>query len=105
VGLQRTGRIITSAALLLVVVIVSFATSQVLVVKIIGVGLALAILVDATIVRALLMPATMRLLGRLNWWVPGPLRRLYARWGIKEEAAAPEPLAARPDQPVPSPAR
>jgi RND superfamily putative drug exporter len=84
IGLQRTGRIITSAALLLVVVILSFATSQVLVVKIIGIGLAIAIVVDATIVRALLMPATMRLLGRLNWWVPGPLRPLYNRWGIKE---------------------
>jgi RND superfamily putative drug exporter len=86
VGLQRTGRIITSAALLLVVVILSFATSQVLVVKIIGIGLAIAIIVDATIVRALLMPATMRLLGRLNWWVPGPLRPLYNRWGIRESA-------------------
>ncbi|GLY25151.1 MMPL family transporter [Micromonospora sp. NBRC 101691] len=84
VGLQRSGRIITSAALLLVVVIVSFATSSVLVVKIIGVGLAIAVVVDATIVRALLMPATMRLLGRLNWWVPGPLRPLYSRWGIRE---------------------
>ncbi|GIH08843.1 membrane protein [Rhizocola hellebori] len=84
IGLQRTGRIITSAALLLVVVILSFATSQVLVVKIIGIGLAIAIVVDATIVRALLMPATMRLLGRLNWWVPGPLRPLYNRWGIRE---------------------
>ena len=84
VGLQRSGRIITSAALLLVVVIVSFATSSVLVVKIIGVGLALAVIVDATIVRALLMPATMRLLGRLNWWVPRPLAPLYARWGIRE---------------------
>jgi RND superfamily putative drug exporter len=86
VGLQRSGRIITSAALLLVVVIISFATSQVLVVKIIGVGLAIAIVVDATIVRALLMPATMRLLGRLNWWVPGSLRPLYSRWGIGEDA-------------------
>ncbi|BCL18145.1 MMPL family transporter [Micromonospora sagamiensis] len=84
VGLQRSGRIITSAALLLVVVIVSFATSSVLVVKIIGIGLAIAVVVDATIVRALLMPATMRLLGRLNWWVPGPLRPLYNRWGIRE---------------------
>ncbi|HEY0700477.1 MAG TPA: MMPL family transporter, partial [Micromonospora sp.] len=85
VGLQRSGRIITGAALLLVVVIVSFATSSVLVVKIIGIGLALAVIVDATIVRALLMPATMRLLGRLNWWVPGPLRPLYRRWGIRTE--------------------
>ncbi|MEU4565255.1 MMPL family transporter [Micromonospora sp. NPDC023956] len=88
VGLQRSGRIITSAALLLVVVIVSFATSSVLVVKIIGVGLAIAVVVDATIVRALLMPATMRLLGRLNWWVPGPLRPLYHRWGIREGGPA-----------------
>ncbi|OZV78226.1 hypothetical protein CA850_20680 [Micromonospora echinospora] len=88
VGLQRSGRIITSAALLLVVVIVSFATSSVLVVKIIGVGLAIAVVVDATIVRALLMPATMRLLGRLNWWVPGPLRPLYNRWGIREGGPA-----------------
>ncbi len=81
-GLERTGRIITGAALLLVVVIVSFATSGVLVVKIIGIGLAIAILVDATIVRALLVPASMRLFGRINWWAPGPLRRLYARWGV-----------------------
>jgi uncharacterized membrane protein YdfJ with MMPL/SSD domain len=93
VGLQRTGRIITSAALLLIVVIISFATSQVLVVKIIGVGLAIAIAVDATIVRGLLMPAGMRLLGRLNWWVPGPLRPLYTRWGIREED--PDPLPPR----------
>ncbi|SCL28359.1 putative drug exporter of the RND superfamily [Micromonospora pallida] len=85
VGLQRSGRIITSAALLLVVVIVSFATSSVLVVKIIGIGLAIAVVVDATIVRALLMPATMRLLGRFNWWVPGPLRPLYNRWGIRAD--------------------
>jgi RND superfamily putative drug exporter len=84
IGLQRSGRIITSAALLLVVVIVSFATSSVLVVKIIGVGLAIAVVIDATVVRALLMPATMRLLGDLNWWLPGPLRPLYRRWGIRE---------------------
>ncbi|MEO3781022.1 MMPL family transporter [Micromonospora sp. B11E3] len=90
VGLQRSGRIITSAALLLVVVIVSFATASVLVVKIIGIGLALAVVVDATIVRALLMPAAMRLLGRLNWWVPGPLRPLYNRWGIRPESGHPD---------------
>ncbi|MEU3454596.1 MMPL family transporter [Micromonospora sp. NPDC006766] len=90
VGLQRSGRIITSAALLLVVVIASFATASVLVVKIVGVGLALAVVVDATIVRALLMPATMRLLGRLNWWVPGPLRPVYRRWGIRPETDRPE---------------
>jgi trehalose monomycolate/heme transporter len=78
-GLQRTGRIITSAALLLVVVITGFATGQTGFVKLIGVGMIVAIVVDATLVRALLVPATMRLLGRWNWWAPGPLRRLHAR--------------------------
>ena len=88
IGLQRSGRIITSAALLLVIVIGAFATSEVLVVKIIGVGLALAIVLDATIVRMLLVPATMRLLGTYNWWMPGPLRPLYSRWGIREDGPA-----------------
>jgi RND superfamily putative drug exporter len=78
-GLQRTGRIITSAALLLVVVITGFATGQTGFVKLIGVGMIVAIVVDATLVRALLVPATMRLLGRWNWWAPGALRRLHAR--------------------------
>jgi uncharacterized membrane protein YdfJ with MMPL/SSD domain len=89
-GLQRTGSIITSAALLLIVVTGSFATSQVLFVKLIGVGLAIAIAVDATVVRALLVPATMRLLGRANWYAPGPLRRVYARYGIRETDSVPE---------------
>jgi uncharacterized membrane protein YdfJ with MMPL/SSD domain len=83
-GLQRTGRIITSAAALLIVVIGSFATSGVTFIKMIGVGVALAILVDATVVRALLVPATMRLLGRVNWWAPPPLARVYARVGLRE---------------------
>jgi RND superfamily putative drug exporter len=83
-GLERTGRIITSAALLLIVVIGSFATSGVTFIKMIGVGLALAVLVDATVVRALLVPATMRLLGRVNWWAPAPLRRVYERFGLRE---------------------
>jgi RND superfamily putative drug exporter len=78
-GLQRTGRIITSAALLLIIVITGFATGQTGFVKLIGVGMIVAILVDATLVRALLVPATMRLLGRWNWWAPGPLRRLHER--------------------------
>jgi len=84
VGLQRSGRIITSAAALLIVVIGSFATSGVTFIKMIGVGVALAILVDATVVRALLVPATMRLLGRVNWWAPAPLARVYARVGLRE---------------------
>jgi uncharacterized membrane protein YdfJ with MMPL/SSD domain len=107
-GLERTGRIITSAAALLIVVIGAFATSGVTFIKMIGVGVAVAILVDATVVRALLVPATMRLLGRVNWWAPAPLARLYARVGLREadDAATPNsdqghtgsgPAAGRPD--------
>jgi len=89
-GLQRTGGIITSAALLLAVVIGAFATSGITFIKLIGVGMIVAILVDATIVRALLVPATMRLLGGANWWAPGPLRRWWARHGFREtEGTAP----------------
>ena len=84
-GLQRTGRIITSAALLLVVVIGAFATSGIVFIKMIGVGMIIAILVDATVVRALLVPATMRLLGRWNWWAPAPLARFWERHGIRED--------------------
>jgi RND superfamily putative drug exporter len=77
-GLQRTGRIITSAALLLVVVIVAFSASGITFIKLIGVGMTVAVIVDATIVRAILVPATMRLLGRWNWWAPAPLARWQA---------------------------
>lgn len=90
VGLQRTGGIITSAALLLVVVLAAMGTSELISLKLMGVGLALAVIVDATLVRALLVPATMRLLGRANWWLPGPLRRLHDRIGITESEEAPE---------------
>jgi len=92
-GLQRTGRIITSAALLLIVVIGAFSTSGISFIKLIGVAMFIAILVDATVVRTLLVPATMRLLGRANWYAPRSLRRLYARYGIREggEPAAPIP--------------
>ena len=90
-GLQRTGRIITSAALLLIVVIVGFASGEIGFVKMIGVGMIVAILVDATLVRALLVPATMRLLGRWNWWAPGPLARVYRRYGIRESESVPMP--------------
>jgi trehalose monomycolate/heme transporter len=84
IGLQKTGRIITSAALLLAVVIGAFSTSGIVFMKMIGVGMLVALLVDATIVRALLVPATMRLLGRWNWWAPGPLLRFWDRFGIRE---------------------
>ncbi|QKW34359.1 MMPL family transporter [Actinomadura sp. NAK00032] len=83
-GMQRTGGIITSAALLFIVVIGAFATSGITMIKMVGVGMAVAILMDATIVRALLVPAMMRLMGRANWWAPGPLSRLYGRYGIRE---------------------
>ncbi|MEV2277296.1 MMPL family transporter [Nocardiopsis sp. NPDC049922] len=86
-GLQRTARIITSAALLLVVVLVAMGTSGLLFLKIIGVGLAMAVVVDATLVRAVMVPATMRLLGDLNWWLPRPLRWLHDRVGISEGGA------------------
>ncbi len=93
-GLQRTGRIITSAALLIVIVVGAFASSGITFIAMIGVGLTVAILVDATLVRALLVPATMRLLGRWNWWAPGPLARWWDRYGIRE--GGPAAGAARP---------
>jgi uncharacterized membrane protein YdfJ with MMPL/SSD domain len=98
-GLQRTGRIITAAALLLIVVVAGFATGGITVIKLIGTGMVVAIIVDATLVRALLVPATMRLLGRWNWWAPGPLARFYARYGIHEPAD--EAVAAPAPTPVP----
>ncbi len=84
VGVQKTGRIITSAALLLAVVIGAFSTSGIVFMKMIGIGMLVALLVDATVVRALLVPATMRLLGRWNWWAPSPLRRVWVRYGVRE---------------------
>lgn len=98
VGLQRTGQIITSAALLLVVVLAAMGTSGLLFLKIIGIGLALAVIVDATLVRAVMVPATMRLLGSANWWLPRPLRRLHDRIGISEgeEPWADPPAGERP---------
>jgi RND superfamily putative drug exporter len=88
-GLQYSGRIITSAALLLAVVIGGFATSGIVFIKMIGVGMLVAVLVDATVVRALLVPATMRLLGTANWWAPRPLRRWWERHAIRESQGTP----------------
>jgi uncharacterized membrane protein YdfJ with MMPL/SSD domain len=93
-GVQRTGGLITSLALLLVVVVALFSASSITFLKLLGVGMIVALVVDAAVVRILLVPATMRLLGRANWWSPGPLRRLYARYGISES----EPDAAAPVQ-------
>ena len=83
-GMQRTGRIITAAALLFAVAIGAFATSQIGLIKELGVGTALAVLIDATIIRALLVPSLMALLGDWNWWAPRPLRRFHDRFGISE---------------------
>jgi putative drug exporter of the RND superfamily len=85
-GLQRSGRIITSAALIIVVVFAGFAAGKLLVIKETGVGLAATVAVDATLVRLLLVPAAMTLLGEWNWWAPGPLRRFHRRWAMTEGA-------------------
>ena len=84
VGLQRTGGIITSAAALLVIVVGPFSLSSVSFTKLMGVGMIVALVVDASIIRVILVPATMKLMGRANWWAPGPLRRLHERIGLGE---------------------
>jgi RND superfamily putative drug exporter len=84
VGLERTGRIVTFAALLFCIAIGAFATSEVVFIKELGIGTALAVLIDAFLVRALLVPSLMALLGRWNWWAPRPLARLHARLGLAE---------------------
>jgi putative drug exporter of the RND superfamily len=84
VGLQRSGRIVTSAALLLVVVFSGFMAAGMLTIKQVGLATVLAVLLDATVVRMLLVPATMKLMGRWNWWAPAPLRRLHRRVGLDE---------------------
>jgi RND superfamily putative drug exporter len=86
-GLQRSGRIITSAALL--IVFLGFAAGQTLGIKEMGLALAIAVAVDATLIRCVLVPATMTLLGPANWWAPAPLRRLYQRIGLHEASALP----------------
>ena len=97
-GVEKTGRIITSAALLLGVVIGAFALSGIVFMKMLGIGMLVALIIDATVVRALLVPATMKLLGRWNWWAPGPMRRWWERYGFREgagEAPAPSPETSR----------
>jgi RND superfamily putative drug exporter len=85
IGLERTGRIVTQAAVLFCVAIGAFATSKVIFIKEVGIGTALAVIIDATIVRAFLVPSLMAMLGERNWWAPKPLRRLHAKIGLKEE--------------------
>lgn len=83
-GLQRTGKLITSAAVLMAVVFVAFGGAKIILIQEIGIGLAIAIMMDATLVRVLLVPATMRLLGQWNWWAPAPLRAIWRRIGLSE---------------------
>jgi RND superfamily putative drug exporter len=87
-GLERTGRIVTAAAMLLAVTFLAFSVSGISFIKLFGIGLALAVVMDATIVRAALVPAFMRLAGDANWWAPAPLRRLHRRFRIHESAPA-----------------
>ena len=93
IGLERTGRIVTAAAALLAMVFVAFSTSEISFIKMFGIGLTLAVVMDATLIRGLLVPAFMRLMGRANWWAPGPLRRLHDRFGLREAPELPEPIA------------
>ncbi len=83
-GLQRTGRIVTAAALLIAIVFAAFLTSSATNIKQLGFGVTIAILLDATVVRGLLVPAFMRIAGKANWWAPAPLKQLYVRFGLKE---------------------
>ncbi len=90
-GLERTGRIVTAAAALLAVTFLAFATSGVSFIKLFGIGLALAVVMDATVIRGLLVPAFMKLAGEANWWAPAPLRRFHERFGISETGPAGPP--------------
>ncbi|MFC5749218.1 MMPL family transporter [Actinomadura rugatobispora] len=115
VGMQRTGSIITSAALLFLVVIGAFSMAGITVVKLIGVGMFVAVVVDAMLVRSLLVPATMRFMGAANWWLPRPLAGLHARMDLRERddvtptappaskpGPPPVPYAMRWEEPTPS---
>ncbi len=90
IGIGRTGRVITAAALCIAVVFLAFGVSSVFFMKQIAVGMAVGVMLDATVVRALLVPSLMRLLGDWNWWAPAPLRRFQERFGISE--AEPQPV-------------
>ena len=91
VGLERSGRVVTAAALLFAVALGAFSTSEIVFVKELGLGAVLAVLIDASIIRALLVPSLMQLLGPLNWWAPRPLRRLHDRIGLSEGPPAVAP--------------
>jgi len=90
-GLERTGRLITGAAAIMFTVFMAFGLAEVVIIKAIGIGLAIAVAIDATIVRSLVVPAVMRLLGDVNWWAPKPLRWMYDRIGIGDIGVSPQP--------------
>jgi putative drug exporter of the RND superfamily len=96
-GVERTGRVITAAALVMSISFAALMAAQVSFVRMLGLGLTLAVLMDATLARMLLVPAFMRVVGRLNWWAPKPLARLHERIGLSE--------TARPGTPDTSPSR
>jgi RND superfamily putative drug exporter len=98
VGLERTGSLVTAAAALLALVFLSFVTSGISFIKLLGLGTALAVLVDATLVRGALVPSFMRLMGPANWWAPAPLKRLHARFGLAEAHSS--PVAVPVEEPV-----
>jgi RND superfamily putative drug exporter len=81
-GLERSGRMITGAAAIMFAVFMAFGLAEVVIIKAIGIGLAIAVAIDATLVRALVVPAVMRLLGDINWWAPHPLRWLHEKAGL-----------------------
>jgi RND superfamily putative drug exporter len=99
-GLERTGRIVTAAAMLLSVTFFAFGTSDVSFIKMFGIGLAIAVLMDAFVVRGTLVPAFMKLAGDANWWAPAPLRRFHDRFGLRESEAVPPAPPADPDVPL-----
>ena len=93
-GVAKTGRVITSAALLFCVAIGAFSLSGIVFIKQLGIGTALAVAIDATLIRALLVPALMAMLGDYNWWAPRWMKRIYERFGLSEGPSAPAPAAA-----------
>lgn len=97
IGLERTGRLITTAAAIMAAVFFGFALADLVVIKAVGIGMGIAVVVDATIVRMLLVPATMRLLGRWNWWAPAPLARWRARILAKGRPRTPAPSVDMPE--------
>ncbi|MFE4634750.1 MMPL family transporter [Streptomyces sp. NPDC056773] len=100
-GLTRTGGLIAAAAVILAVVMVAIGSSRVTNTKMLGLGIALAVLMDAMVVRSLLVPAVMKLTGKATWWAPAPLRRLHERIGLSE--GEPAPQAAERPEPEPEP--